>query len=153
VIVSIMASFAAAVSPDVGNSATICDVGRVALHDLPAVVRDPKYDMYYAGEDRSQQDILSICPKLKNEIPADYSLSDDDARRRASVVAPIPGHFIKPASIYSISVADLSEDQKMATVHFNLSCTGLCGGRSEAKYIRTPQGWQRQGEIRTLYVS
>ena len=152
-IVLIMGSLATAVSPAVGTSATICDVGRVALHDLPVVVRNSKYDTYYAGSGRSQQDILSVCPKLRNEIPAEYRLSDDDARRRASVGAPIPGHFTKPASIYSISVANLSDDQKMATVHFNLSCTGLCGGRSEAKYVRTSQGWQRQGEIRTLYVS
>ncbi|RYF47910.1 MAG: hypothetical protein EOO38_11205 [Cytophagaceae bacterium] len=152
-IILITGYLAAIVAPTAATSVTICDVGRVALHDLPVVACDLKYDTYYAGEGRSQQDILSICPKLQNEIPAEYRLSDDDARKRANVGAPIPGQFTKPAFIYSISVADLSADQTTATVHFDVSCTGLCGGRSEARYVRTSRGWQRQGEVRTLFVS
>jgi hypothetical protein len=144
---------AAAVAPTVATSAAICDVGRVAIRDLPMIDRSPDYDTYYAGVGRSREDLLEICPQLKSELPAGYPLADDEARKRASVGAPIPGHFTKPAFIYSINIAELSADGITAIVHFDRLCTGLCGGRSEGRYVRTSKGWQRRGEIRTLYIS
>ncbi|WP_267397655.1 MULTISPECIES: hypothetical protein [unclassified Sphingomonas] len=144
---------AAALVPAAATSSAVCDVGRVALRDLPKSDRNPDYDIYYAGAGRPREDLLATCPQLQSELPAGYPLADDDARKRASVGAPIPGHFTRPAFIYSIRIAVLSVDRKTATVFFDRSCTGLCGGRSEAHYVRTSKGWKRQGVIRTLYVS
>lgn len=144
---------AAAAPPSAATSAALCDVGRAALRDLPMVNYNPRYDTYYAGVGRSREDILEACPKLQSELPAGYPLADDDALKRAHVGAPIPGIFTKPAFIYAISVAKISADGKTAIVHFDCTCSGLCGSRSEGRYGRTPKGWRLLGEIRTLYVS
>ncbi|WP_380786339.1 hypothetical protein [Sphingomonas sp. R86521] len=144
---------AAAAPPSAAPSAALCDVGRAALRDLPMVNQNPKSDSYYAGLGRSREDILEVCPTLRNEVPAGYPLADADALRRAHVGAPIPGESTKSAFIYTISVTKISADGKTATVHFDCMCTGLCGSRSEGRYGRTPKGWRLLGEIRTLSVS
>lgn len=144
---------AAAAPPSAAPSAALCDVGRAALRDLPMVNHNPKFDSYYAGVGRSREDILKVCPTLRSKVPAGYPLADADALRRAHVGAPIPGVSTKSAFIYAISVAEISADGKTATVHFDCMCTGLCGSRSEGRYVRTRRGWRLSGEIRTLYVS
>lgn len=148
-----IALMAATVASNAEKSAAICDVGRVALHDLPPANRDPRVDVYYASTGMEPHDLLGVCPELRSEIPNGYHLADYDALKRASVGAPIPGHFTRPAYIYSISVTEISADLETATIHLECKCTGLCGGASEARYARTTEGWQRQGEFRTLWVS
>lgn len=131
----------------------ICQVGRAALRDLPDINANRKFDTYYAAPDSYRRDLLTICPKLKAHLPKGYRIADDDARARASVGAPIPGHYTREASIYSIDVPELNGDFRSATVRMSHSCTGLCGSVSEAFYVRTAKGWRRQGEVRTLSVS
>jgi hypothetical protein len=146
-------SMAVAPAATTATSAAICEVGRAALHDLPPADKTGRSDTYYAGADTHHRDLLEVCPKLRGALPTDYALADDDARSRVAIHAPVPGTDPRPAFIYAIDVPDISDDRKSATVHIRYDCTGLCGGAFEAHYIRTAKGWQRQGDIRMLYVS
>jgi hypothetical protein len=145
---------AAVLTPNAATSATICEVGRLALRDLPTINTNRTFDAYYAGVDTTHQDLLEVCPELTNDVPEGYPLADADARSRASVHAPpLSGQRIREAFIYSINIPQVSADSKTAIVQMGYSCTGLCGAGFEAVYVRTNQGWKRQGEIRNLFVS
>ncbi len=142
-----------AASPSLANSTVVCKIGSIALHDLLKVNSNEEIDTYYAGADANRPDLLTVCPKLKSELPKSYPIADDDARSRAAVHAPAPGQHVREAFIYSVGVPKISSDSKSAVVHFGFSCTGLCGAELEVRYIRTSKGWQRSGEIRMLSVS
>jgi len=131
----------------------ICQIGNLALRDLPSINSNKQFDAYYAAPDPIHSDLLTLCPKLKHKLPKGYPIADDNARSRAAVHAPTPGLDIREAFIYSVGVPEISSDFKSAVVHFSYSCTGLCGGDLEARYIRTSKGWQRDGAIRPLSVS
>ncbi|MBP2276318.1 MULTISPECIES: hypothetical protein [Sphingomonas] len=152
-IITVFVLMAASVSSSAAKADAICEVGRVALQDLPSTNRERSADLYYAGHDAERTDVLEVCPKLVSEIPAGYPLADRDARARANMHVPIAGQAIKAAFIYSIEVPEIGADLKTATVRMDVSCTGLCGSGFEAHYIRTAKGWKRQGDIRTLFVS
>ncbi|MES3090700.1 hypothetical protein QTN93_09635 [Sphingomonas aerolata] len=142
-----------AASPSSAQLTVVCKIGSIALRDLPSINHNKEFDSYYVAPDPSRPDLLTICPRLKDEIPQGYLIADDDARSRAAVHAPIPGQHIREAFIYSVGIPQIGSDVKSAVVHFAYSCTGLCGGELEARYIRTSKGWQREGEIRMLSVS
>jgi len=146
-------SMVVAPAPRAATSEAICDVGRAALLDLPPADKTGHSDTYYAGADTHHHDLLEACPELRGALPTNYPLADDDARSRAAIHAPVPGTKLRPAFIYAIDVPDIGEDLRSATVHIRYDCTGLCGGGFEAHYVRTAKGWQRQGDIRMLYVS
>lgn len=150
--VFIAALMAAALAPREAAPVMICEVGRIALRDLPLANRNRGYDSYY-GASSSHKDLLAVCPKLRREVPAGYPMADDDARARAAVHVPLPTNNPRPAFIYTIDIPQISDDLKTAVVRFEYSCTGLCGGILEARYVRTHKGWQRQGAIRVLVVS
>ncbi len=142
---------------DVPGSATklaaVCEVGSAAIADLPNINFDKASDAYYAAPDSNGRDLLTICPALKASLPKGYPVADEDARSRAAIHAPIFGRNVREAFIYSVGIPELSEDLKSATVHFSYSCTGLCGAELEARYVRGPKGWRRDGPIRLLSVS
>jgi hypothetical protein len=142
-----------AVSPSSTKLAVVCEIGSIALRDLPSINGNKEFDSYYAAPDPSGSDLLTLCPKLKAEIPKGYTIADDDARSRAAVHVPFPGQHVREAFIYSVGVPQVSSDSESAVVHFVYSCTGMCGGEFEARYIRTSKGWQREGAIRMLSVS
>lgn len=142
-----------AASPNSTKLAVICEIGSTALRDLPNINGNNEFDSYYAAPDPSRPDLLTLCPKLKAEIPKGYPIADDDARSRAAVHVPIPGQHVREAFIYSVDVPQISSDSESSVVHFVYSCTGMCGGQFEARYIRTSKGWQRDGAIRMLSVS
>ena len=145
---------AVASTPSAATSTAICEVGRVALRDLPSINHNRSFDSYYAGVDAEHHDLLEVCPKLKAKIPTGYRLADDDARARAKVHGPsMPGQEVREAFIYSITIPEIGKDLKTAVVHMGYSCTGLCGAGFQATYVRTAKGWKRQGEIRNLFVS
>ena len=145
---------AVASMPNAAGSAAVCEVGRVALLDLPTLNHNPELDAYYAGIDSEHHDLLDICPQLRDAIPTGYPLADDDARARANDHrAVVSGPQGKAAFIYSIGIPEISEDGKTAVVSMSYSCTGLCGAGFQATYVRGAYGWKRQGEIRNLFVS
>jgi hypothetical protein len=143
----------ASIAPNTAMSAAICDVGGVALRDLPTINHNPGFDTYYGELDRDRHGLLEACPKLRRKIPAGYLLADDDARARASIHVPVPGKTIRSAFIYTISLPQISADLKTATVEMGYSCTGLCGGSFVAHYSRTAKGWRREGAIHMTSVS
>jgi hypothetical protein len=142
-----------AIAPESPPPSSICAVGRAALRDLPAPDRNRSADLYYGALDNGHRDLLSLCPQLKDRLPVGYSLANDDARRRAATHAPIEGYDPRPAYIYVIDEPRFSSDLKSAMVRFEYSCTGLCGGAFEAEYRLTLDGWQRQADLKPIYVS
>jgi len=142
-----------AASPSSASSTVVCKVGSVALHDLLKINSSKEVDTYYASTIPDRPDLLTVCPKLKAELPKGYPIADADARSRAAVHAPPPGQQVREAFIYSVGVPEISSDSKSAVVHFGFSCPGLCGAELEVRYIRTSKGWQRDGEIRMLSIS
>lgn len=149
----VIASMVAPVAPNTPTPSDVCEVGRAALRDLPTINQNRGFDTYYAGADSQHRDLLEVCPELQSQLPTGYPLANDDARARAAIHAPAPGDQPRPAFIYAIEVPEISNDRKTATVHMGYSCTGLCGAGFEARYVRTSEGWQRQGEVRMLFVS
>lgn len=149
----LLASLMTAVAvPQAVVSADMCDLGRVALRDLPAA--EPVNGEGVSFIDASRPDgLMHACPALQHELPAGYALADDAARARASVHAPTPGQQVTPATIYTIDLPKLAADGKAATVAMQYDCTGLCGGGFLTHYVRTSDGWRRQGDRQMLWVS
>ena len=143
-----------AAAPDAATSKAICQVGRVALHDLAAIEKNPGVETYYeAGGPDHHRDLLDVCPNLRRDLPASFPMADDQARARANVHVPVPGPALRGVFIYQIDVPELSDDQTKATVHFNYQCSGLCGGMTDAHYVRSKQGWRRDGGFIPVTVS
>jgi hypothetical protein len=150
---SIVISMTAAVVPNAAVSQQVCEVGRAALRDLPPFDSSGGSDTYVGGPDANHRDLLAMCPKLQELLPVGYRLTNSDARTRAAIHAPLVGVTTRPAVIYTIQIPEISANRQSASVHFSYECTGLCGGEFEARYVRTPRGWQRDGQVRPLAVS
>lgn len=65
----------------------------------------------------------------------------------------MPGPALRGVYIYQIDIPEISDDMSRAIVHFNYSCSGLCGGMTDARYVRTPAGWKREGGFIPVAVS
>ena len=135
------------------TSKAICEVGRLALRDLAVIEKNPGVETYYQVGRPGHRDLLDACPNLRSALPTNFPLADDKARARASVHVPVPGPSLRGVFIYQIDVPELSDDQTKAIVHFNYECSGLCGGMTDAHYVRTKQGWQRDGGFIPVSVS
>jgi len=143
-----------AAAPAAATSKAICEVGRVALRDLAVIEKNPRIETYYeAGGPDHHRDLLDACPNLRRDLPASFPLADAQARARANVHVPVPGPALRGVFIYQIDVPELSDDQSKAIVHFNYQCSGLCGGMTDAHYVRTKQGWRRDGGFIPVAVS
>lgn len=128
----------------------VCEVGRVAIAEFltPASAGS---DSFYGKVHPNEPDLLDACPDLATKLPQGYSIVDDKARKRASELGfDRPG---KPASIHSIGIPEISADGQSATVDYAVVCGGLCGAGQQAKYVRTLNGWKREGGLLTLWVS
>jgi len=143
-----------AAAPAAATSKAICEVGRVALRDLAVIEINRGVETYYeVGGPDHHRDLLDACPTLRRNLPASFPMADDQARARANVHVPVPGPPLRGVFIYQIDVPELSDDQTKATVHFNYQCSGLCGGMTDAHYVRTKQGWRREGGFIPVAVS
>ena len=142
-----------ATASDTATSKAICEVGRLALRDLAVIEKNPGVETYYQVGRPGHRDLLDACPNLRSALPTNFPLADDKARARASVHVPVPGPALRGVFIYQIDVPELSDDQTKAIVHFNYECSGLCGGTTDAHYVRTKQGWQRDGGFIPVSVS
>lgn len=141
-------------APAAATSKAICEVGRLALRDLAVIEKNAGVETYYqAGGPDLHRDLLDACPNLRSALPKNFPLADDKARARASVHVPVPGPALRGVFIYQIDVPELSDDQTKATVHFYYECSGLCGGMTDAHYVRTKQGWRRDGGFIPVSVS
>ena len=141
----LMALAAIANAPDQRNSNEVCQVGRVALQDLPAFNANRSYASYYANPDGERKDLLDVCPALRGLVPKGYPFADNEARTRANIHVPVPGQSIAPAvQIFSIDPPRLSPDEKTAVVTMRYECSGLCGGYTEFRYVRTAAGWRQE---------
>lgn len=141
----LMALAAVAGAPDQTNSNEVCEVGRVALRDLPAFNVNRSYASYYASPDSKRKDLLDVCPALRRLVPKGYPLADNEARTQASTQVPVPGQSNPPAvEIFSIDPPRLSPDKKTAIVTMRYECSGLCGGYTEFRYVRTAAGWRQE---------
>lgn len=146
---TLISALVAAVAAPSALSTAICDVGQLALKDLPEINHNNRFDAYFSSADP----LLMACPKLQSALPAGYPLADRDARARVSVHAPLPDQYTRPAFIYWISIPKISADLRKATVEMGYECTGLCGGSFVAHYVRTSKGWRREGAIKLIMVS
>ena len=142
-----------ATASDAATSKAICEVGRLALRDLAVIEKNPGVETYYQVGGPDHRDLLDACPNLRSALPGNFPLADDKARARASVHVPVPGPALRGVFIYQIDVPELSDDQTKAIVHFNYECSGLCGGMTDAHYVRTKQGWRRDGGFIPVSVS
>jgi len=141
------------IAPAQATSSTICELGRIVLRDLAVIEKNPGVETYYQVGSPGHRDLLDACPNLRSALPTNFPLADDKARARASVHVPVPGPALRGVFIYQIDVPELSDDQTNAIVHFNYECSGLCGGTTDAHYVRTKQGWQRDGGFIPVSVS
>jgi len=141
----LLALAAVANAPNQKTSNQVCQVGRVALQDLPAFNANRSYASYYASPDTNRKDLLDVCPALRPLVPDGYPFADHEARARASTHVPVPGQSNPPAAeIFSIDPPRLSPDGKTALVTMRYECSGLCGGYTEFRYVRTPAGWHQE---------
>jgi hypothetical protein len=148
-----LAGLLALLAPDATAPADICELGRVIVHDLPPAVPDPVNVGYYVDGSSSRSGLLALCPNLREKLPAGYSIADYSAWARANNHAPLPGRSTAPAIIYTVGAPKLAADARSATVDMTVTCTGLCGQGLVAFYIRTRDGWRRNGQPHTKWVS
>ena len=148
-----LAGLLALFAPGVTAPADVCELGRVIVQDLPPAVPDPIDVGYYVDSGPSRSGLLALCPNLREKLPAGYAIADYTAWARANIHAPLPGRPTAPAIIYTIGVPKLAADAQSATVEMTVTCTGLCGQGLVASYIRTRDGWRRDGQPQTKWVS
>lgn len=145
-------AIAAHSDPDAARRAATCELGRVALRELPKDSDAPgRYDLRYGFPNPRSPDLLDACPELTRELQTDIPLADAEARRRASVHAPTQERT-PLTKIFNIGLPQFSADLKTADVSMSYECTGLCAGGFVATYVRGPAGWRRTG-IRNVWVS
>lgn len=149
----LLIGFLSAAAPGMATPQAVCEVGRLALRDLAVMQQDRGVDTYYEIGGSDHRDLLDACPALRRDLPVRFPLADDQARARASVHVPVPGPALRGVFIYQIDVPELSGDGTRAIVHFNYRCSGLCGGTTDAHYVRTPTGWKREGGFFPVTVS
>jgi hypothetical protein len=133
-----------------GQARSMCQLGRVVLADMPS---KPDAGMYYFETDPTREGLVHECPQLARHLPQGYNPADDDARSRAAEHVPTPRPSRPPAVIYTLGVPVIAADGHSATVTITSECSGLCGGSAVYRYVRTPQGWRRDGKPRSLWVS
>ena len=133
-----------------GQARSVCQLGRVVLTDMPS---KPDAGTYYIKTDPTREGLLHECPQLARRLPQGYKPADADARSRAAEHVPTPGPSRPPAVIYTIGVPVIAANARSATVTITSECSGLCGGSTVYRYVRTSQGWRRDGKPRTLWVS
>ena len=134
-------------------TASVCDVGRLALRDLPVIDHNKGYARYYGNADLKSGDVIAACPTLRSEIPLGFPIANQMAIKRASIHVPIRGVNTPLTMIFEVGVPEISGDNRTATVEMGYACTGLCGSGFVAHYVRGPDGWRRDGEIRTIFES
>ncbi len=144
---------AGVVAADALTPAVVCEIGGVALQDLPSLDPNPSDFTYYVDADPRRPGLMQSCPALREKLPTGYLIADAAAWSRANLPAPIPGQHIPPAFIYTFGIPKISADGKLATVEWRYKCTGLCGGGLVSQYVRTSQGWRREGERQMKWVS
>ena len=146
----IVSLLTAPMAAQVVPSKSICDVGRAILADMLPGGGDESY----LETDPERSGLMKLCPGLRAALPKGYRTVDDDARSRADIHAPILDQpSPKAAYIYAIGAPVIAADGRSATVEILCTCTGLCGSATRSRYIRTPQGWRRDGKPRMLWVS
>ena len=132
-------------SSRVAYSSAGCEVGRIALSDMPQINHNRSFDAYYSDTDP----LLRACPNLRRYVPAGYPLANEEAVKRASVHAPaLDQLYVRPSFVYSVGVPELSADLHEATVQMGYTCTWLCGATFVARYVRVARRWRREGSIR-----
>jgi hypothetical protein len=139
--------------PNAAEPSIVCEIGRVALRDLPPVVLTPMDYTYHIDAGSGHHGLLAVCPSLRAELPAGYSIADETAWARANVHVPIPGKRTSPAIIYLLGVPKVAPDAQSAILEWGYTCTGLCGGGSVSHYVRTATGWRLDGGPRAKWVS
>jgi len=149
----IVSAMAGLVAPSTAISTAICEVGRVALRDLPPLDKGVGNVSNYFDADPDHHGLPEVCPVLRQDLPEGYSLADEAAWAKANVHAPIPGKYTSSAFIYAIEAPKISADGKSATIEWGYTCTGLCGGGLVSRYVRTSKGWRRAGGPLLKWVS
>lgn len=146
---SVMFAIASLLTAPPTSSKSVCAIGRAVLADM----RPWGGDESYLETDPDRSGLMKLCPDLRDALPKGYRAADADARSRADIHAPVPGPRPVAAYIYAVGSPVMAADGRSATVEIVCTCTGLCGSASRSRYIRTPQGWRRQGKPRMLWVS
>lgn len=135
------------------KAADICEIGREALKSLPFPSPTPTGVSYFVAPEMRSDSLFGVCPQLKNELPAGYSIADSAAWVRANEHAPMPGRRTAPAFIYTFKRPEVSADGKFATIDWEYTCTGLCGGAVTTTFVKLDTGWHREFPPRTKWVS
>lgn len=115
--------------------ASVCDVGRLALRDLPVIDHNKGYARYYGNADLKSGDVIAACPKLRSEIPRGFPIANPIAIKRANVHVPIRGVSTPLTMIFEVGIPQTSDDNRTATVEMGYACTGLCGSGFVAHYV------------------
>ena len=140
-------------TPDTMVTASVCDVGRLALRDLPLIDHNKVYARYYGNADLKSGDVIAACPNLRSEIPRGFPIANSIAIKRASVHVPVRGVSTPLTMIFEVGIPQISGDNRTATVEMGYACTGLCGSGFVANYVRGHDGWRLDGEIRAVFES
>lgn len=145
----LVAAVMAAPLPGSDQASVTCDISRTEIRAALQGNRDPQFELYLDPGSPA----LASCPALHQEKPGGTGLADDDAWARANVHAPRPGIKVKEAKIFSIGAPQFTSDMQSATVKVSYTCTGLCGGGWTVRYVRTADGWRRDGYVGPIYIS
>lgn len=138
---------------ETAKPAEICEVGREALKSLPFPSPTPADVSYFVDGNMRDDSLFKVCPQLRDALPAGYSIADSAAWTRANEHAPIPGKQTAPAFIYTLQLPKFSADGKFATLDWEYTCTGLCGGAATTSFIKLDTRWRREFPPRPKWVS
>ena len=143
-----------AVSPASGENTAICDVGRLALRELPTLDANTGYARFYGDAHLKSADLLTACPALRYELLSGFPVADEIATKRAGDHFPRwAGHSTPLTMIFEIGIPVVSPDGESAVVEMGTTCTGSCGSGFIAHYVRGSSGWRRDGKIFNAFVS
>ena len=126
-----------------------CELGRLAIEDLRPVHAGATY--VEVAPKRSE--LLKLCPELRRYLPKGIAAADVNARSCASgKVTAIRCHGVH-SGVYLIDRPRTIAGPDHAAVEVWFQCGGACGRGYIIFFVRTAQGWRRDGKTVPIAVS
>lgn len=124
-----MALAAGASAPDQTTSTEVCQVGRVALRDLPALTSTTAMPAITLVPIATERTCWTFALHFDRKCQKDIHFSNNEARTRASAHVPVPGQSNPPATeIFSINPPRVFSDGKTALVTMRMNALDFAGG-------------------------
>jgi len=119
-----------------------CALGRLAIEDLRPVYAGATY----VEVDPERSELLKICPELRRYLPKGIVAADANVRSCPSGRVTATRCHGPHSGIYTIERPRAVAGPDHAAIEVWFQCGGACGRSYINFFVRTAQGWRRDGK-------